>query len=252
MALLAILTLMLFFGTANAETRTAAIGERVPLSGKAVGYNTVYVFMTGPGIPSAGSRMDSSVSPVVTWNPDTFTQVPVEDGYWNYSWNTARVSGGLAEGDYTIYAATEPVSAHDLSGVPYSDIRIRLYRKPTTGSLSILSSPSPAQVSVNGKYSGDTPLELTSLSPGDYVVEVTLQGYLPGTETVTIQAGDRKVIGLTLLPVIPETTATTPAVTTQTVATETPWPGPTTRAPFPHLAVVIGLLLGAGFCKVRK
>jgi hypothetical protein len=250
--LLVIVTLTVFIGTAAAETRTAAIGERVSLSGKAVGYDTVYLFMTGPGVPSAGSRMDSSVSPVVTGNPDTFTQVPVNDGYWNYSWNTARVSGGLAEGEYTIYAATEPVSAHDLSGVSYSDLLITLYRPPTTGSLSVLSSPSSAQVSVNGRYSGDTPLNLTSLTPGTYEIEVALQGYLPGSEKVTITAGDRKVVELTLSPVAPETTVTTLPVTTQTGSPVTPSPVPTTRAPFPQTAVVIGILCGAWFCRVGK
>ena len=210
------------------------------------------LFMTGPGVPSAGSRMDSSISPVVSGNPDTFTQVPVNDGFWNYSWNTARVSGGLAEGEYTIYAATEPVSAHDLSGVPYSDLVIRLYRPLTTGSLSVLSSPSRAQVSVNGRYSGDTPLNLTSLSPGEYMIEVAREGYFPVNETVTITAGDRKVIELTLSPMAPETTSTTLPETTLTAAPETSTPIPTTRAPFPHLAVVIGILLGAWFSRARN
>ena len=250
--LLAALTLTVLIATAAAETRTAAIGEGVSLSGKAVGEDTVYLFMTGLGVPSSGSRMDSSVSPVVTGNPNTFTQVPVDNGYWNYSWNTARVSGGLAEGEYTIYAATEPVSAHDLSGVPYSDILIYLYRPPTTGSLSVLSSPSSAQVTVNGRYAGDTPLNLTSLSPGEYTIEVAREGYLPAKETVIITAGDRKVIELTLSPMTPETTTTTLPVTTLTAAPEMSTPVPTTRAPFPFLAIVLGLLLGAWFCRVRK
>lgn len=247
MVLLAVFSLAVLVGNAAADTRTAAIGERVPLSGRAVGEDTVYLFMTGPGVPSAGSRMDSSVSPVVTGNPNTFTQIPVDDGNWTYIWNTGRVSGGLAEGEYTIYAATEPVSARDLSGVTYPDIQIRLYRQPTTGSLSVLSSPSSAEVSVNGKYAGDTPLNLTSLAPGDYEIEVALKGYITATETVTIGAGDRKVIEFKLTPVAPETTPTTLPVMTEATPMETPPPLPTTRAPFPQLATVIGLLLGAWF-----
>jgi len=250
--LLAALTLSLFIGIAAAEAGTAAIGERVSLSGKAIGEDTVYVFMTGPGVPSEGSRMDSSLSPVVSGNPDTFTQVPVYDGYWNYSWNTGRVSGGLAEGDYTVYVATRPVSVSDLAGVPYSDIRIRLFRPPTTGSLSVLSSPSPAQVSVNGKYAGDTPLNLTALAPGDYEIEVALQGYLPMTEKVTIRAGGQKVTEFLLRPVTPETTATNLPVGTQMASSETPLPVPTTVASFPHLAIAIGFLLGALFCRAGR
>jgi len=230
----------LLAGIAAAETKTAAIGDRVPLSGKAVGYDVVYLFMTGPGVPSSGSRMDSSVSPVVTGNPNTFTQVPVNDGYWNYTWNTGKVSGGLAEGDYTVYSATQPVSAQDLSGVPYSSIDVVLYRPVTTGSISVTSTPSRAQVMVNGKYSGDTPLNLTSLTPGTYEIEVSLQGYIPARQTIPIQAGDRKEADFILQPAAPATTAATIPSSTTPQPTES-IPPPTTKASLSLPLIVIGL-----------
>jgi hypothetical protein len=244
------LATMISAGIAVAETRTAAIGDKVPLSGTAIGEDVVYLFMTGPGIPSAGSRMDSSVSPVVTGNPNTFTQVPVYDGQWNYTWNTGRVSGGLAEGQYTIYSATQPVSANDLSGVPYSSININLYRPVTTGSISVRSSPSNAHVTVNGKYSGNTPLNLTSLTPGNYEIEASLQGYLPGRENVTIQAGEQKMIDFNLNPTAPGITVTTIPVTTITSPPISPAPIPTTRAPFPVAPVIFGLCLCVYLCRI--
>jgi hypothetical protein len=248
--LVLVLVTILSTGIANAETRTAAIGEKVPLSGTAIGEDIIYLFMTGPGVPSAGSRMDSSVSPVVTGNQNTFTQVPVYDGHWNYTWNTARVSGGLAEGQYTIYSATQPVSVHDLSGVPYSSIDINLNRPVTTGGISVRSSPSNAQVMVNGKYSGNTPLNLTSLTPGNYEIEASIEGYLPGRENVTIEAGDQKMIDFNLQPSAPATVPTAP-VTTITPAIVSTTPPPATKAPFPVAAVMFGLCLGAYFCRIR-
>jgi hypothetical protein len=243
--LIIFLAALLSVGTVTAETRTAAIGDLVPLSGTAIGYDIVYLFMTGPGVPPSGSRMDSSISPVVTGNPNTFTQVPVNDGEWNYTWNTGRVSGGLAQGEYTIYSATQPVSVQDLSGVPSSSIYIDLYRPITTGSISVLSSPSDAQVTVNGRYSGNTPLNLTSLNPGNYEIEVALEGYLPARENVTVQAGEVKEIDFPLQPVAPSTTVTTIPVPTITSSPATPTsPPPITRAPFPLMALFMGLCLG--------
>ena len=57
------------------------------------GVDMIYLVMTGPGVPQCGSRMDSSVSPVITGDPETFTQVPIEGDRWNYH---GRQDGFLA------------------------------------------------------------------------------------------------------------------------------------------------------------
>jgi hypothetical protein len=233
---------MVSSGAVSAQTRSAAIGDIVPLSGNAIGRDFVYLFMTGPGVPSGGSRMDSSISPVVTGNPNTFTQVQISDDQWSYQWNTGRVSGGLAAGEYTIYAATQPVSKDALNGVPYSNLDITLYRPVTTGDILVRSSPPGGQVSVNGRYSGNTPLNLTSLPPGIYHIEIALGGYHPANETVNLQAGDQRVVTGTLVPVTPETTVTSLPVTSPSLPTTSPPPSPT-RAGIPLLVALLGLFL---------
>jgi hypothetical protein len=243
------LSAVMVAGIANAETRNAAIGEIIPLSGTAVGKDFVYLFMTGPGVPSAGSRMDSSISPVISGYPNTFTQVQVSDDQWSYRWNTGRVSGGLAAGEYTIYAATQPVAADSLSGVPYTSLEINLYRPVTTGNITIRSFPTDGQVSVNGKYSGNTPLTLNSLSPGTYRIEVVLQGYFPANETVNLTAGDQNVVDLILQPVTPETTGTSIPVTTTPVPLPSPSPTPTRAALFLPSALIALL---AGLCMTLR
>lgn len=243
LAILAILMASaLFTGIAGADTRTAAIGEIVPLSGTATGRDLVYLFMTGPGVPSQGSRMDSSISPVVTGEPDTFTQVPVYDSHWNYSWNTARVSGGLAEGHYTVYSATQPVAKDALSGVPYATIAIDLFRPVTTASLTVTSSPSGAQVSVNGKYSGDTPLTLPSLSPGTYEIDCSLAGYPAARKTVTLNAGDQQTVDFTFQSPVQATTSPSPVPSVSAEKTTAAPPSPT-RATLSPPAAFLGLLI---------
>ena len=173
---------LLTAGHGAAEARNGTIGEVVPLSGTAPGYDMVYLFMTGPGVPANGARMDNSNLPVVTGEPDTFTQVPVAgDSTWSYTWQTGRVSGGLAAGQYTLYAATQPAAKNALSGVAYSSTDIVLSQPVTTGTISAQSVPSGAQVEVNRKYAGNTPINLPDLSPGMYQVNISLRDYVPYT-----------------------------------------------------------------------
>lgn len=236
-------------GLAAAATITASIGDIVPLSGTATGRDQVYLFMIGPGVPSQGSRMDSSISPVVTGEADTFTIVPV-DGYtshWNYSWNTGRVSGGLAEGHYTVYSATQPASKNDLAGVPYATIAVDLFRPVTTASLMVTSSPARAQVSLNGKYSGDTPLTLSSLAPGTYRIDCSLSGFPTASQTLTLAAGDQQTIHFDLQPTATVTATPTSSPSEPPVQTTGATPTPTRAAlsiPGAFLGLLICLYLG--------
>jgi hypothetical protein len=220
----------------------ATIGDTIPLNGTALLVDTVYIYMTGPGVPSNGARMDNSNAAVVTGDPSTFTQVPVQDDTWTYTWNTGRVSGGLAEGLYTVYVATQPAAANDLSGVKYIDIQIQLQRAVTTGSLVVSSSPVNAQVSMNGKYMGNTPLTLTDLAPGNYTILLELQGYQSSEGKVGVVAGQMATYSATLEPV--QTTITSAATTVATTypATSSVIPSPTaTSAPLPIAVIILSI-----------
>lgn len=244
--LFCILFTVMFTWQAAAVPREAAIGDDVPLSGTAIGADRVYLFMTGPGVPPDGSRMDSSISPVITGEPDTFTQVDVSQDTWNYTWRTGRVSGGLAEGKYTVYAATMPVARSALAGVPYSSTDIVLYRPVTTGRIVVQSTPAGAQVSLNNRYSGDTPLDLPDLSPGTYVVLIEADGYLPAEQTVRIAAGDTERLDIVLQPAdLPATTETSPAETATAVtsAPGTPAGVPVSAAAAPGAVIIAALFV---------
>ena len=142
---------LLTAGHGAAEARNGTIGDVIPLSGTAPGYDMVYLFMTGPGVPANGARMDNSNLPVVSGEPDTFTQVPVAgDSSWSYTWQTGRVSGGLAAGMYTIYAATQPAAKNALAGVRlFKHGDCLSHRQSRPGHLCIQSDPSGAEVTIN-------------------------------------------------------------------------------------------------------
>jgi hypothetical protein len=235
---------LLTTGQVAAEARNGTIGDAIPLSGTAPGYDMVYLFMTGPEVPANGARMDNSNLPVVTGEPDTFTQVPVAgDSSWSYTWQTGRVSGGLAAGMYTIHAATQPAAKDALAGVAYSSTEISLSRPVTTGTFVIQSDPSRGEVTINGKYFGNTPLT-QDMAPGTYQITVSLEGYVPASGMYTIDAGETKQISVKLEPRSPLTTPPTLPSTISQDTRETTGMAAPTSAPLPGVVVIAGLLTG--------
>jgi hypothetical protein len=232
---------------ATAADIYANIGDTIPLNGTALLVDTVYMYMTGPGVPSNGARMDNSNAAVVTGDPSTFTPVPVHDDTWIYTWNTGRVTGGLAAGLYRVYIATQPAAADNLAGVQYSDIQIQLSTAVTTGSLFVSSSPMNAQVSLNGKYMGNTPLTLTDLAPDDYTILLELQGYESNEGRVSVVAGKMATYSATLEPIGTTVTSIPITIPSTTAQVTTPLPSSPTPTPAPLPWIVIVLSIGLVF-----
>ena len=117
----------LLSGVATAGTLTYTIGDRVPLNGTAYTTNTLYIFVTGPGLDPNGVNPAQMKSPVVSGDPSTFVQVDVTNDRWSYIWNTAHQGFSLREGTYTLYAVSQPVAKNALPAV-YGSIDISLSR----------------------------------------------------------------------------------------------------------------------------
>jgi hypothetical protein len=69
---------------------------------------------------------------------------------------------------------------------------------PTTGALAVTSEPPGAMVVVDGVGRGLTPLDLNSLSPGEYRVTLSLVGYLDNAQVVTLVAGSDESLSVML------------------------------------------------------
>ncbi|MDD1719768.1 MAG: PEGA domain-containing protein [Methanoregulaceae archaeon] len=237
---------------ASAAEIDAAIGDRVSLSGSAIGTDTIYLFVTGPGLASNGVKVDSMRSEVVTNIPSSFTVTDVKNDRWEYSWNTARQGFHLREGIYTVYATKQPYARDALSGGTYGTIEVSLTYGgrafQSAGTVLVDTTPS-ALLYVDDSVKGVTPQNL-SLPIGTHILRLEREGYLTLTETVPVAGGTVTEIRRTMVPVAgtPETTGTIPApALTQATPLETEIPvtviPETTRAGGPALAALSAFLV---------
>ena len=61
---------------------------------------------------------------------------------------------------------------------------------PTTGSISVSSSPSGAKIFLDGSYEGKTPRTIIDVSPGYHTIELSLEGYQDCSRSVYVTAGE--------------------------------------------------------------
>jgi len=94
------------------------------------------------------------------------------------------------------------------------NINLKAVPNPTTGSISVTSSPIGAEVYVNNVFRGLSPLTVDGLTPGSYTVALKLIGYENWQSTANVAAGQTAQISASLIP------AQTPA------PTESPGPAP--------------------------
>ncbi|MDG6249216.1 PEGA domain-containing protein [Methanocalculus sp.] len=161
----------------------------------------------------------------VTLEPIAPTPTPVYDGYFSIDSSprgaTVRVDGR--------YIGTTPVTAQVTAGTThrvqveypgydawsavytaYSGQTTNIYASlsptpQTTGYLSITSSPSGADVYVDGSYRGYAPMTVGNLVVGAHTLELRLSGYQKSTQTVQIYSGQTTTKNVVLSPSTPST-----------------------------------------------
>jgi hypothetical protein len=94
---------------------------------------------------------------------------------------------------------------------------------PTTGSVSVQSTPAAANVFLDGTLVGLTPVLVSGITPGSHQVRIEKTGYEPYQMTASVSAGATTVVSAVLTPG-PTPTTTTPA---PTPTATTPQPTPT-------------------------
>jgi hypothetical protein len=107
--------------TMNATPTTVHPGDTVTLNGTVTGIHTiaVYLFLTGPGLDPRGVTLENLNIPA---GRGLFSTAPVNmnDGSWQYSWDTSVILGNLAPGDYTIYVETAPFDRERIGNEGYA------------------------------------------------------------------------------------------------------------------------------------
>jgi PEGA domain len=218
----AIIGTALLCGVATAGTLTYTIGDRVPLNGTAYATNTLYIFVTGPGLDPNGVNPAHMKSPVVSGDPSTFVQVDVTDDRWSYIWNTAHQGFSLKEGTYTLYAVNQPVAKNALPAV-YGSIDISLSRYwesfPAFGTINVTTSPPGAWIYVDNQFTGVTPRSFAAV-PGTHALRIESPGYQTIVESLAVNSDTVITVEKILVPVATLTaTATVHPLTHVTLTT---------------------------------
>jgi len=239
---------VLVCGTVTAGMLSYAIGDKVALSGTAYATNTMYLFVTGPGLDPNGVNPGQMKSPVVSGDPSTFVQVDVVDDNWSYIWNTAHQGFSLKEGTYTLYAINQPVGKNALPAV-YGTVEISLTRGgeslPAVGTVTVTTSPPGAAVYIDSQFTGITPKSFEAAT-GSHTLRIEFPGYQTILESLEVNGGETIAIDKILVPVATVTTIATVSPTTQTTITTLPLVPAGTTTPSLPLSVGIGILASAG------
>jgi PGF-CTERM protein len=104
------------------------LGEQIKLSGTNSETDTVYLFMTGPNLPSVGGALTAPRTAVVNGVSSTFTTADVlEDNTWEYKWQTANLN--VDAGTYTVYAVSDASDKDHLTNSQYGTVSV-IIRKP--------------------------------------------------------------------------------------------------------------------------
>ncbi|OPX62064.1 MULTISPECIES: hypothetical protein [unclassified Methanoregula] len=110
--------------TAADIDREGYLGETITLHGYSYVGDSVYLFLTGPGLPENGVTLTNTD---LRADQGYFTVVPLDDSQaWTYTWKTSRIANEINPGTYTVYVTNKPVDKAHLGGVGYKTFGIFL------------------------------------------------------------------------------------------------------------------------------
>ncbi len=191
------------------------------------GTYTIWV-VNGPNDRSHLSQADYSTISVTLGKPSISINTPVQPG----SMNLLSVPDGASVVMGEKYLGKTPLTVTELLPGTYDVIFSQFgYQKfstrvpveggritevvatlvPDTGSLAITSVPAGSSVLVDGKNIGITPVTAENLTRGNHTVAVSLDGYMPLQQIVTVVPGQTLPVNIGLFPIPPQKTETTHA-----------------------------------------
>jgi formylglycine-generating enzyme required for sulfatase activity len=160
-----------------------------------------------------GAGREQRIAPklVPNWAEVSITSEP--------SGATVRIAGaerGVTPLELQLPAGNYPVELHLAGFKPWTtDVQVRANEPLTLGpirlglpdaKLAVRSTPAGANVSVAGVYRGRTPLQLELRPDIAHTVALSLAGYRPLSQTVTLKPGEERTLSLALEGVFGEVT----------------------------------------------
>jgi hypothetical protein len=123
-----------------------------------------------------------------------------------------------------------------------------------TGSVTITSSPSGAEVYLDNEYHGTTPNTINAVPAGNHTVEIRERGYKNWSQNITVTSGRTASVSPSLVPVAATVPITTPIISPAVTKKDVPqihidgyWTYPAIRSitnPEPLLVHVEGANVG--------
>jgi PEGA domain len=119
---------------------------------------------------------------------------------------TPTLIPGLVEGTHMIEVRKDPALPWKQPVTVVADQTVKVKAelaatmKPPGGTVRVISNAVGARVFLDGFDMGPAPLDLKDVQPGEHVVEVKAEGYLPREDRVTVNAGTANVLKLDLQP----------------------------------------------------
>ncbi len=121
--------------------------------------------------------------------------------------------GGVSRGITPFTIETIPSGKHQMSLTmkgyePYIDEitvepgdrrEFNIALTPLPGSLVVASRPSQARIYLNGQFKGESPISITNISAGEYILRAELRGYEPMTKTNTLAFGEKSTVEFELV-----------------------------------------------------
>jgi len=118
----------------------AELGDAINLHGVSYTGESVYLFLTGPGLPENGVMLTD-----VSQRADKghFTIVDLaSDQTWSMKWDTSRIMNNINTGTYYVYVTNEPVDKANLGGTSSYKTCEVYFMESTTSRVSVSSSDS--------------------------------------------------------------------------------------------------------------
>jgi PKD repeat protein len=148
--------------------------------------------------PSGASITVDSVAKGTT--PKTITDLSkgshtvklTKSGYWDSSQTVTIGAGKTTPMDVSLVLSSQPtLSETSATPTPYQPVGV--------GSIIVTSSPSGANVYLDGQSSGKTPLTIQNVNPGTHTILLTMQGYSDTSKTVEVTAGSQNQVSVDLV-----------------------------------------------------
>jgi hypothetical protein len=113
----------------------AELGDTLDLHGESYIGDSVYLFLTGPGLPENGVTLTDTSQRA---DQGHFTMVDLDNNQqWSMKWNTARIENQIDYGTYIVYVTNEPVDKSHLGGTSSFKTLEVFLKESTTDRVSV-------------------------------------------------------------------------------------------------------------------